>query len=379
MELRVKSFIGATMKKFNVKVQVRTVVLTLLSFSLLVSQTATYAVSSRIASTSSPSTTSAVNLTALPTAATPTSAKLMGVTNDPYTPTTQIPDYFGNPDPISGYATGNFANSPLPVSVVIQGDGSGAFFTAEYNGAGQITKFNAVNGGVGYNASTTKVSVIGGGGYGATGTANVNSADGSITSITPVNHGSGYGSTPGIRKFVQDLPDAIPTADRTPVNAQGTPGTPSYVPASDYYEIAMIRSQWQFSPDLPLTTVNLYVQVDPDHFGPAGANPGNCGTNIAGHKSIPLYYPSTRGSGAPSTTPILNLAGQQVCGVQTNFTNPATPFNYLGTTINATKDRPVRVTYDNYLPTGSGTCTTNTGVNTNPTVNKCGGDLILAC
>ena len=65
----------------------------------------------------------AANLTTVPQAAIPSMNAMTGSAQSPYTPTTTTPDYFGTPDGLSGYANGNFGNSPLPVSVLIQGTG----------------------------------------------------------------------------------------------------------------------------------------------------------------------------------------------------------------------------------------------------------------
>lgn len=355
--------IGESMKKFISQLKnVKVIALSLSIFALTV-------VPSNFSSAVTSANPAVVNgkaITALPTLPATASSKsvLMSTTVDPYTPTTATPDYFGTVDPTSGYATGNFANSPLPISVVIQGSGTGAFYLAESNwdsvtkSGGQITRFIPVNQGSGYSANTTFVSVIGGGGSGAQGTATVDPVSGAITSISVFKPGSNYGSVNGIRKFTQDVPD-LAVAIPSHAAAVGITGTPGYIPASDTYEIATIRSKWQFSQDLPYTTVNMYVQIDPA-----------CTTS-----SVKLTYPS----GAP----ILNLAGKQVCAFPTNFNpdksvNTVAPFSYLGPTINAQKDVPVRVTFDNYLPTGNGDCTSAGGIITNaPGKGTCGGDLFL--
>jgi len=346
--------VGVTMKTINAKVQVTIVSLALILSSLFMTQGV-----SQAATTNANTQSKAAKLNALPLGANARMATIAAAavggnigTADPYTPTTTTPDYFGTPDPISGYGTGNFANSPLPVSVVIQGGGQGAFYTATVVG-GQVTGYVAVNQGLGYDLATTRVTVIGGGGYGAEGVPVID-ASGAITSITASVLGSAYGTEKGIRKFVQDLPD-IPSAIPTDVRAVGIPGTPHYIPASKAYEIAVIRSKWQFSPDLPYTTVNMYVQIDPNSFGPSCA---------AGEKA--LTY--------PDATPIINGTGAQVCAFTTT-TDALAPFHYLGPTIVADKDIPVRVTFDNYLPSGTGQCTTDGGVVT--ATNKCGGDLFL--
>ena len=314
----------------------------------------------------------AAHLAALPSAIKPGAANLTMSSLDPYTPTTATPDYFGTPDPVSGYATGNFANSPLPTSVLIQGDGTGAMFIAEYYPAGdpsgnggKIKKFDMVNPGSGYHSGTTKVSVIGGGGVGGQGgPITIDPATGGITAIGVANPGTGYGSAKGLRKFTTDLPD-LAIATPTATAAVKTVGDPNYIPASDSYEIAAVRTKWQFSSDLGYTTVNLYAQVDTAHTGacPAG--------------EVNWKY--------PNNTFIKNGAGQNVCFIATNFTDTAkttinsqAPFSYLGPTIVANKGVPVRVTFDNYLPSGTQPCTVAGGsLLTGPNANTCGGDLFL--
>jgi len=360
MQLRLSTKAGSTMKFSQGKIRLQSIAIALVAMTLVIPQSASIAVNAPTTATPN----SATSLLAKSLAVLPTGAKMVGVpmgTNSPYTPTTAVPDYFGTADSVSGYATGNFANSPLPISVLIQGSGVGAFYTAESDWnpttktGGQITRFIPINQGTGYGPGTI-VTVIGGGGNGAQGTPHFDPTTGAITSVDVFKPGTLYGSVSGIRKFVQDLPD-LATAKPTALPAIGIAGTPTYIPASDGYEIATIRSKWQFSKDLPFTTINMYVQIDP-------------ACNLS--TSIPLTY--------PDGTPIHNGAGAQVCAFQTNFdaaTKNIAPFSYLGPTIVAQKDRPVRVTFDNYLPTGTGDCTTAGGMIDNTKGKVCGGDLFL--
>ena len=356
MELTALTKVGSRMKISQVKVRLQSVAIVLVAFSLVVPQNATYAATAQaVASTNTPV---AKSLAALPLGAKALNTP-MGAS--PYTPTTATPDYFGTADSVSGYATGNFANSPLPISVLIQGSGLGAFYIAEsdWNATtktgGQITRFIPVNQGTGYGPGTI-VTVIGGGGSGAQGTPHFDPVTGAITSVDVFKAGNNYGSVSGIRKFVQDLPD-LTTAKPTALAAVGIEGTPNFIPAADAYEIATIRSKWKFSKDLDYTTINMYVQIDP------ACDPAT---------SIPLTY--------PSGSPIVNGAGSQVCAFTSN-TDPSTkniaPFSYLGPTIVAQKDRPVRVTFDNYLPTGTMDCTSAGGMINNTQGKVCGGDLFL--
>ena len=367
--------LGVPMRK-NIKLaRLQSVALVTVVATIFGSQGATYGLAPLLSKTSATVTQpAAAHLSALPTSIKPKAANIfsMGMPGmsplDPYTPTTATPDYFGTVDPVSGYPVGNFANSPLPTSVLIQGPGSGAMYIAEYypmsdktGHAGQIEKFDMVNPGYGYDV-TTFISVIGGGGVGGRGGNLTFDSAGGITSIAVVNPGNAYGSANGIRKFVQDLPD-LAVATPTQTAAVKTFGNPNFIPASESYEIAALRTKWQFSPDLGMTDVNLYAQVDTTHTGT------NCPTN-----ELNWRY--------PDGSFIVNGGGQLVCFIQTNFssTRALAPFSYLGPTIVANQGVPVRVTFDNYLPSGNMACTVAGGTilqNVTTNVNKCGGDLFL--
>lgn len=248
-------------------------------------------------------------------------------TGNPTNASLALPDYFGT--------VPNYANSPLPTSVSIQGDGIDAFATATVSG-GVVTAITLVNGGSGYTFA--QVVVIGGGGSGATGTATITA--GVITAIALGSGGSNYSDgtpvvsggagTPGIRKFVDALPQLgaapnglgqyLPVAVADKTTFDNTAGTSA--PAADYYEIAVVQYQQQLSSSLPPTTLRGYVQVS---------------TSVVPGKHIALTY--------PDGTAILNPAGAQVYAVD----NP----QYLGPVIIAQKDKPVRVKFDNYLPKGT--------------------------
>ncbi len=119
----------------------------------------------------------------------------------------------------------------------------------------------------------------------------------------------------GIRKFVDSLPGLGPT---------GANNLGQYIPiavadtttysGSDYYEIGLIQYTEKMHSDLPATTLRGYVQLE---------TAANAGVS----KHVPLYY--------PNGTIITNATGSQVFAVD----NP----HYLGPTIIAQKDRPVRV------------------------------------
>ena len=225
------------------------------------------------------------------------------------------PDYFG-PYP-------NYANSPLPTSVSITGDGTGAAATATVDATtGAVTAVTITDGGSGYTFAT--VAIIGGGGTGADATATVDTTTGAVTAITVGNGGSGYNSVPGIRKFVDSLPglgaaNANDLGQYIPVAVADT----TTYPGSDYFEIGLVQYTEKMHSDLPATTLRGYVQLET--------------ANVSG-KHIALTY--------PNGTPIKDANGNQVYAVD----NPS----YLGPTIVAQKDRPVRVKFTNFLPTGSG-------------------------
>jgi FtsP/CotA-like multicopper oxidase with cupredoxin domain len=248
-------------------------------------------------------------------------------TGNPTNTALATPDYFGN--------VPNYANSPLPTSVSIQGDGTGAFATATVT-SGVVTGLTLVNGGSGYTFAN--VVIIGGGGSGATATATVTA--GAVTALSLGNGGANYGSQDGIKKFVDALPQlaakpgcldannnsvANDNGQCIPVAIADTSSFPALgkAPAADYYEIAVVQYAQQMSSSLPPTTLRGYVQIE---------------TSVVKGLHIALTY--------PDGTAILDNAGAQVYAVD----NP----QYLGPVIVAQKDRPVRVKFDNYLPKGTG-------------------------
>jgi len=267
---------------------------------------------------------------AVPGTATTMSAPLAPVnaveTGNPTNALLATPDYFGN--------VPNYANSQLPTSVSIQGDGLGAFATATIDSTGAVTGFNVIAGGDNYTLAD--VVVIGGGGTGAVGAPTI--VNGSITAIAvatdPVSGlalgGVGYGTVAGIRKFV----DALPLPGGTPNhNGQYLPvavpdtttfaGTTGNAPAADYYEIAVVQYTQKLHDDLPATTLRGYVQIE---------------TSVVQGAHFPLTY--------PDGSAILDGAGHPVFAV-------AAP-QYLGPIIVAQANRPTRIKFDNYLPTGVG-------------------------
>jgi FtsP/CotA-like multicopper oxidase with cupredoxin domain len=173
--------------------------------------------------------------------------------------------------------------------------------------------------GSGYtSAPTIDITDTAGSGNSAAATAILTS--GSISAINVGNPGSGY-LTPGIKKFVDTLPGLGPTGANNlgqyiPV---AVPDKTTY-PGTDYYEIAVVQYRMKMHSSLPPTLLRGYVQLS---------------TSV--------------------------VPGAHVALSNANLTGPDTPINgyfgvdnphYLGPTIVAAKDRPVRILFRNLLPTG---------------------------
>jgi FtsP/CotA-like multicopper oxidase with cupredoxin domain len=182
---------------------------------------------------------------------------------------------------------------------------------------------------------------------GAMATASVSA--GSIASINLTAGGSGYLTTGGIKKFQDGLPKlCIPSAnfsecaDPTIANNLG-----QYIPIAvadtttfstangfaadaDYFVIALVQHREQMNSSLPAegTLLREYVQLET----PA---------NASWSKHVPLQTALLDGT----TTPTLMPDGSQAYAVD----DP----HYLGPLILATKDKPVRITFYNLLPTGA--------------------------
>jgi len=250
---------------------------------------------------------------------------------------TQAPDPGGVPHYFGPYP--NWANSPLPKGVI-------ASITVTDGGSGYTTTPTVQITDLYYGTNVVQ----------ATATATV--VGGVITGIVLNTPGSGY-SAPvvtitgdgtgamamatigppfagGLKKFVDSLPGLGPTG----VNnlgqyiPQGVPDTTTY-PGSDYYEIALVEFSEQMHSDLP---------------GPYNLNtPGALGTRQRGYVqlgtatvpgSVPLTNP---GDGSPIMMP--DGVTQAVALDKPHFLGPA---------IVSQRDKPVRVTFYNLLPTGAG-------------------------
>ena len=126
----------------------------------------------------------------------------------------------------------------------------------------------------------------------------------------------------GIRKFV----DGLPGLGAGAVNNLGqflpvaVPDTTTYL-GSDYYEIAVVQYREKMHSDLPGTLLRGYVQLS---------------TSVVAGDNVPLSNAM--------------LTGPDVSTGKSGVTKP----HYLGPTIVATKDRPVRIKFYNLLPTGAG-------------------------
>jgi FtsP/CotA-like multicopper oxidase with cupredoxin domain len=230
-----------------------------------------------------------------------------------YTPPGPLaaPDYFG---------FANYANSPLPT--------------------GPVASVTLATGGKGYSANPV-VTIADfnctGAGCGAGATATATVVGGAITAITLKTQGNGYfapavtitdptgtGATAtaalgtptagtGIRKFVDTLPglgsaNANNLGQYIPI---ANPNTTLFA-GSDYYEIGLVDHRERMHSDLPLTT---------------DTTPG-IGTKVRG------YY-------------------QVNTGNQASYPATDKTKHYLGPMILATKNRPVRVKFDNLLPNGN--------------------------
>lgn len=194
--------------------------------------------------------------------------------------------------------------------------------------------------GSGYtSAPTVTISDSNGGiGRGATATASVSTA-GSVTSIRLTKGGSNY-MTPGIRKFTDALPGLCYPGGDPLSGIAACPSSGKYIPlavpeektyngvAADEYVIGLIQYRTNFSSSLPNTLVRGYVQIET----PA---------NAAISQHFPLVNEMIDGSLQP-----VKINGVQAYGV----TRP----QWMGPTISATKNKPVRLVFHNLLPTGAG-------------------------
>jgi FtsP/CotA-like multicopper oxidase with cupredoxin domain len=236
------------------------------------------------------------------------------------------PDYFG--------IFPNWANSPFPASISNLGDGTGALMTVTVDPTGAVSAVTVLSGGTGYTAAatnSTSLTVVGGGGTGAVLTPTIDPVTGAILSVAVTTPGTGYNSVPGIRKFVDTLPGltAAGANDLGNYIPLGVPDQKLYA-GSDYYEIAVVQYKQQFSADLPPSNVRGYVQVWSQQLV------NDVAPTVIG--KVQLFY--------PSGSPILDASNNPVYALD----KPS----YLGPTLVAQANVPVRVKFTNYLPTGTG-------------------------
>jgi len=157
---------------------------------------------------------------------------------------------------------------------------------------------------------------------------------GGVTTINLTAGGSGYVTAGGIQKFTDPLPGlcvppACPTSGKyIPL---GVPEVKTYNGAvADEYVIGLVQYRTSFSSSLPPTLVRGYVQLE-----------------TAVNAGISQHFPLTNELLDGTQVPIMQSDGvTQWLAV--------TPPQYLGPTISATRDRPVRIVFYNLLPTGSG-------------------------
>ncbi|HSV85822.1 MAG TPA: fibronectin type III domain-containing protein [Levilinea sp.] len=212
------------------------------------------------------------------------------------------------------FSVANYANSPLRVPAVMVmfegGGGAGAMAEATVDlQTGEITAINVVDPGIDYT-SAPMVMISGDLGVTPTSEATAEAAldeNGGVASVSVLDGGSGY-VTPGLRKFVDTLPLLNQPNNLGQYIPVAVADTTTY-PGSDYFEIAVVEYEEQMHSDLPPTKLRGYVQLE---------------TSVV------------KGEGAP------------LPGGYTGVTAP----HYLGPTIIATKDRPVRILFRNLLPTG---------------------------
>jgi FtsP/CotA-like multicopper oxidase with cupredoxin domain len=161
-------------------------------------------------------------------------------------------------------------------------------------------------------------------GSGATATAALD--NGVISAIDVTKPGSGYITPGGIRKFV----DGLPRLTEAGANNLGQylpiaePDTTTFA-GTDYYVIGLVQYREQMHSDLPPTLLREYVQLS---------------TSVVSGKHVALQTDLLSGS-----TATLMPDGSQAYGVD----DP----HFLGPVIIAQKDRAVRITFYNLLPTGS--------------------------
>ena len=236
-------------------------------------------------------------------------------------------------NPGSGYSTapGVVIRDGTLANPINGGTGATAAATLE------ITAITVDAAGDGYvNRPTVTIADTAGSGSGATATAVISA--GAITSLELVAGGTGYVTPGGIRKFTDALPGlclppACPTAADAKYIPLGVPEARDYVSdgttiEADEYVIGLVQYRTSFSSSLPDTLVRGYVQLE------TAANAG-----------VSQSWPVTNELMDGTLVPVLKDGGAQWKAV--------TPPQWLGPTILATRNRPVRIVFYNLLPKGS--------------------------
>jgi len=234
-------------------------------------------------------------------------------------------------DPLSGAITGividNAGSGYLTAPNVVIRDGTifepirNAGHDATATATLKITSALVETGGSGY-VSAPLVTINDPTGSGASATALVNA--GGISAVVLDTPGSGYVDV-GIRKFLDELPGLCvpPACGGAKFIPLGVPEVKLYNNVeADEYEIGLVQYRTSFSSDLPPTLVRGYVQLET----PA---------NAAISQHVPLQ------------NELLDGTFQD-----TGYFGVTSP-QWLGPTIAATKNRPVRIVFRNLLPTGS--------------------------
>ncbi len=202
-----------------------------------------------------------------------------------------------------------------------------------------LTAIDPVDFGSGYT-SAPDVAVADGdqtGTPGAGATATSATDIGAVTAITVDTPGAGYLAV-GIRKFQDALPVTCSPAapGGCPSVASGEKFIPLGVPAAktysgeeaDEYVIGLVQYRTKFHTDIDPTLVRGYVQIETPE-------------NAAVSQHVELTNELLDGT----KVPVLDKNGNQVFGV--------TAPQWLGPFIGATKNRPTRIVFHNYLPTGA--------------------------
>jgi FtsP/CotA-like multicopper oxidase with cupredoxin domain len=221
-------------------------------------------------------------------------------------------------EPGSGYSTApgvTVRNGTVFDPIPLNSGGSLASVSATLH----ISLVNIDAPGSGYTSAPTVV-ISDPTGTGATAVATLD--NGVIASIAVTKPGSGYVTGGGIKKFTDPL-KAIPVAVPDTSNPYATgPRDPS-----DTYEIGLVQYRTNFSSSMPQgALVRGYVQLESASW--LAQNPG-----VSQH--VALFNELKDGT-----------------KVDTGYFGVTAP-QYLGPTIVATKNKPVRIVFRNLLPTGA--------------------------